>query len=82
MRGQVNEIIFNSKVLIYEVTDDSLSITACISILMTTQLRQRLNGSYLSIVLLANFSGAIMKSWEGHEGLHSQGRLIILFNRD
>ena len=68
--------------MIYQVTDDSLLIVACMSITMTTQLRQMLKASKLSIVLLANCPGEFIKPQEAHDGLRSQGRLEFLFNMD
>ena len=61
--------MFNSQVVIYEVTDDSLLEAACMPILMETQLRQRLNTSKLSIVFFTNFPGAVIKSEEGSTGI-------------
>ena len=52
------------------------------TILMTTQLRQRLKASKLSVVLLANYPGAVIKPHEAHEGLRNQGRLEFLFNNN
>ena len=68
--------------MICQVTDDLLLIIASMSVLMNTQLRQRLKGIYLSVVFIANCPGAIIKSREGHDGLRNQGRLEFLFNRD
>ena len=68
--------------MIYQVTDDSLLIVACMSILMMTQLKQRLKASKLSVLCLANYSGAVIKPQEAHDGLRSQGRLEFLFNRN
>ena len=68
--------------MIYQVTDDSLLIVACMSILMTTQLRQSLKARKLSVVLLANFPSTIIKPQEANDRLCSQGRLEFLFNRN
>ena len=69
MEDQVNQNRFNSQVVIYQVTDDSLLIVACMSILMETQLRQRLKTSEISVVFLANYPGAVIKSEEGSIGI-------------
>ena len=55
--------------MIYQVTDDSLLIAACMSILMETKLRQRIKTSKLSVVFLANCPGAVIKSEEGSIGI-------------
>ena len=62
VEDKVNLNRFNSQVVIYQVTNDSLLIAACMSILMETQLRQRFKTSKLSVVFLANYTGAVIKS--------------------
>ena len=45
-------------------------------------MRQRFKPSKLSVVFLGNFLGTVIKPQEAHYGLHNQGRLNLLFNRD
>ena len=49
---------------------------------MTTQLRQKLKASKLSVVLLVNCPGVVTKPQEAHDGWHSQGRLEFQFNKN
>ena len=46
--------------MIFHATDDLLLIAACMSVPVETQLRQRLKGSWLSVVLLENYPDAII----------------------
>ena len=55
--------------MIYQVIGDSLLIAACMSIMMETQLRQSFKTSKPSVVFLANYLGAIIKSEEGSIGI-------------
>ena len=66
--------------MIYQVTNDSLFIAACMLILVETQLRQRFKASKLSVVFLANCPGVVIKSQEAHDELCNQGRPNFLFN--
>ena len=67
--------------MIYQVTDDSLFIVACMLIMVETELRQRFKESKILVVFLANVPDAVIKPREAHDELRNQGRLNFLFNR-